>query len=215
MPCRLFWHISYWTQKFQCHLNQNRIIFIQENAFESVICKMATSLCRPQCVIWIDIDLIFSPVYVSHEINSQKRRGSHVDYFIVLAALEVVNKTTQENWVISKQCPIYAHTWLILTSTWFLKNKHFISFATIHEIVIFWSSSKIRFMLQTYIHTYIYIYILAVSWWHHGATKIWVNIVSGNGPLPDGTKVTWNIVDSSLVMFYGIIYWAIHDEFPS
>ena len=27
-----------------------------------------------------------------------------------------------------------------------------------------------------------------VAWWHHRATEIWVNIGSGNGLLPDGTK---------------------------
>ena len=29
---------------------------------------------------------------------------------------------------------------------------------------------------------------LIVAWWHHMATEIWVNIVSGNGLLPGGTK---------------------------
>ena len=36
--------------KFQWNFNQNFNIFIQENAFESVVCEMAAMLSRPQCV---------------------------------------------------------------------------------------------------------------------------------------------------------------------
>ena len=36
--------------KLQWNFNQNSNIFIQENAFESVVCEMAAMLSRPQCV---------------------------------------------------------------------------------------------------------------------------------------------------------------------
>ena len=35
---------------FQSNINQNLYIFIQENAFENVVWKMAVILSRPQCV---------------------------------------------------------------------------------------------------------------------------------------------------------------------
>ena len=46
------WNIVKWTlrNKLQWNFNQNFSIFIQENAFESVICEMAAILSRPQCV---------------------------------------------------------------------------------------------------------------------------------------------------------------------
>ena len=36
--------------KFQWNFNRNSNIFIQENAFENVVCEMASILSRPQCV---------------------------------------------------------------------------------------------------------------------------------------------------------------------
>ena len=44
--------LIYWTirNKIQWHFNRNWYIFIQENAFENVLWKMATILSRPQCV---------------------------------------------------------------------------------------------------------------------------------------------------------------------
>ena len=36
--------------KFQWNLKQNWCIFIQENAFETVVCEMASILSQPQCV---------------------------------------------------------------------------------------------------------------------------------------------------------------------
>ena len=59
MACRLAGHyltqcrnIANWNpgNKLQWNLNQNLHIFIQENAYENVIWKMAATLSRPQCV---------------------------------------------------------------------------------------------------------------------------------------------------------------------
>ena len=36
--------------KFQWNFDRNSNIFIQENAFESVVCEMTAILSRPQCV---------------------------------------------------------------------------------------------------------------------------------------------------------------------
>ena len=47
--------------------------------------------------------------------------------------------------------------------------------------------------------------------WRHMATKIWVNIGSGNGLLPDGT---WTNVDSSSVKSIDIHMGAISQEIP-
>ena len=46
------WYIVNWTlvSKRQWKINDNSNIFIQENAFENVICEMAAILSRPQCV---------------------------------------------------------------------------------------------------------------------------------------------------------------------
>ena len=46
------WNIVNWTlrNKLQWNFNRNSYIFIQENAFEKVVCKIAAILCRSQCV---------------------------------------------------------------------------------------------------------------------------------------------------------------------
>ena len=46
------WIIVNWTfrNKLQWNLNRNSYIFIQENAFEGVVCETADILSRPQCV---------------------------------------------------------------------------------------------------------------------------------------------------------------------
>ena len=52
---------------FQWNLNQNSHIFIQENAFENVVSKMAAIFSRPQCVTneSADIDyMIFTDSYI-------------------------------------------------------------------------------------------------------------------------------------------------------
>ena len=45
------WNIVNWTLRNKLHwnFNGNSNIFIQENAFENVICEMAPILSRPQC----------------------------------------------------------------------------------------------------------------------------------------------------------------------
>ena len=47
-----WWNIVNWnlTNKPQWNLNRNSYIFIQENAFENVICEMTAILSQPQCV---------------------------------------------------------------------------------------------------------------------------------------------------------------------
>ena len=39
---------------FQCNLKRNTCIFLQENAFENVVCKMAVISYRPRCVTTTD-----------------------------------------------------------------------------------------------------------------------------------------------------------------
>ena len=38
------------SNKLQCNLKRSSCVFIQENAFENVVCEMASILSRPQCV---------------------------------------------------------------------------------------------------------------------------------------------------------------------
>ena len=54
------WNIVNWTlrNKLQCNDNQNSWIFIQENAFENVVWKMAAIFPWPQC---IDIIVVNDP----------------------------------------------------------------------------------------------------------------------------------------------------------
>ena len=46
------WYIVNWTFRIflQWNFNQNSDIFIQENAFVSIVCEMSANLSRPQCV---------------------------------------------------------------------------------------------------------------------------------------------------------------------
>ena len=48
-------HIGNWSlgNKFQGNLNQNTTIFIQENQYENVICKMMAILSMPPCSYFI------------------------------------------------------------------------------------------------------------------------------------------------------------------
>ena len=54
------WSIINWTHrnKLQWNLNRKLYIFIHENAFQNVVCKMAVILSRPQCAK-------YSPCYVA------------------------------------------------------------------------------------------------------------------------------------------------------
>ena len=47
-----YWLIVSWTLrgKHQWILDQNKMIFIQENAFRNIVCKISAVLFRPQCV---------------------------------------------------------------------------------------------------------------------------------------------------------------------
>ena len=52
-PCRRqWWYIVNWNlkNKLKGNYNRNSNIFIQENAFENLVCEMAAILSRPQCV---------------------------------------------------------------------------------------------------------------------------------------------------------------------
>ena len=68
LPCRhpshylnQSWNIIDWSLRniLQWNLNQNSYIFIQENAFENVVCKMASILSRPQ---WVKMSYHNSPI---------------------------------------------------------------------------------------------------------------------------------------------------------
>ena len=49
------WNIDNWTlrNKLQWNFNRNSNILIEENAIESVFCKVSAILCRPQCVRYV------------------------------------------------------------------------------------------------------------------------------------------------------------------
>ena len=58
--------LAIWTMrnKLQWNFNNNSHIFIQENAFENVICEMASIFSRPQCVKFVMMIWLFSPIIV-------------------------------------------------------------------------------------------------------------------------------------------------------
>ena len=67
--------------KFQWNLKQNPYIFIQENAFNNVVCEMATILSRPQCVKCMDGSsrskvMIFLAIYVWNDGYSKDKDQS-------------------------------------------------------------------------------------------------------------------------------------------
>ena len=53
-PMRDYRQLDPWEQKFSEIFIQNSYIFIQEKAFEQVVCKMAAILSRPQCVKYVE-----------------------------------------------------------------------------------------------------------------------------------------------------------------
>ena len=71
------WNIVNWTigNKPQWNLKRNSYIFIEENAFENVVWKMASILSRPQCAktvgrryiaVWAVYEILSIYVYVTH-----------------------------------------------------------------------------------------------------------------------------------------------------
>ena len=73
------WNIVNWTlrNKIQWKLNRNSYIFIQENTFEKVVCKMMAILSQPHCVQDSLLSVRLHPVIgiptysISHEIWAQ------------------------------------------------------------------------------------------------------------------------------------------------
>ena len=45
-----WWNIVNWNLRNKLHWNLNSYIFIQENAFQNIVCEMAAILSLPQCV---------------------------------------------------------------------------------------------------------------------------------------------------------------------
>ena len=77
------WNIVNWTlgYKLQWNFNRNSNIFIQENAFESVVCEMVAILSRPQCVkCWTDISLDVKGSTVKHHVSRVSTTQSAVDH---------------------------------------------------------------------------------------------------------------------------------------
>ena len=55
--------------KFQWNVDQFLYIFIQENAFENVVCEIAAILSRPQCVNTSKV-IVVDDSYISISLNS-------------------------------------------------------------------------------------------------------------------------------------------------
>ena len=72
------WNIVKWTlrNKLKWNLNQNSNIFIEENAFESVVCEMSAILSRPQCVkfvyLWV---VLLQYAWLSHNATQQAQQS--------------------------------------------------------------------------------------------------------------------------------------------
>ena len=78
---RQCWNIVNWTprNKFQWNFNWYSYIFIQENAFENVVWKMATILSRPQCV---------NPDHIQHH----QTHLSHVLFQVTNASGHIISE---------------------------------------------------------------------------------------------------------------------------
>ena len=70
------WNIANWTlgNKLQWNRNRNLYIYIQENALENVVWKMAAILSRPQ---WIKSE--FSPKYLQHTPHSSRETVEYLE----------------------------------------------------------------------------------------------------------------------------------------
>ena len=103
------WLIVNWTlsNKFKWHLNQNRKIFIQENASENAVCKMSPILSQPQCVtpgmVWNRCETIIW-IYV-HPMNqgsfcvSTQPMRDHVTYNVTSSVIGWVHAQNDLWWI--------------------------------------------------------------------------------------------------------------------
>ena len=93
------WDIVNWTlrDKLKWNLNRNSHIFIQENAFENVVWKMAAILSRPQCVNLWAADTIPS-IY-------QWKKPWHCDPWVDVAMLSIEKKQAQSGWPFGLMLP--------------------------------------------------------------------------------------------------------------
>ena len=103
------WNIVNWTlrNKLQWNLNRNSIIFIQENAFENVVWKMAAILTRPQCVKRTNNGLTWSILWQCNEPRHQQTwHESHLPQYFVshkekVKYIQISNENQQNDNVIS------------------------------------------------------------------------------------------------------------------
>ena len=118
------WNIVNWTlrNKLQCNFNPNYNIFIQENAFESVVYEMAAILPQPQCVILSIGELLFvSQIFLFLYISIASRQWSwkYVAFKIFLygsnhlqrlstLVFDITNRVFPVNYIIKAQSNAFA-----------------------------------------------------------------------------------------------------------
>ena len=127
-----YWNIVNWTlgNKLQWNLNRDLYIFIQENAFENVVRKLAAILSRPQCVK-------YKPTTASYS------RRCHTD--------EVSNKFTQAVYQNDTQRPFSVGMTFPVTDITEIANKSWMWFWILYIYTIDKnkkSGSKYRLHLQ-------------------------------------------------------------------
>ena len=87
------WNIGNWTLRNKLHwiFNRNSNIFIQENAFENVVCEMAFILSRPLCVKKTKLfGLLVHSCWASHSylLSNRYRVGiGHVTWWLWMGPL--------------------------------------------------------------------------------------------------------------------------------
>ena len=88
------WIIVNWNlkNKLQWNIKQNLCIFIQENAFENVVCKMAATLLWPQCVNSVEVSKSYLPKDVW--------KALHCPYFKIVFGLKafITHIHVRKNW---------------------------------------------------------------------------------------------------------------------
>ena len=78
--------------KFQWNFKHNSYIFIQENAFENVVCEMAAIFSRPQCV---SINGMHMPEWCSPTVTC--RNDTSQSKYILTAALQWLRRNMDHN----------------------------------------------------------------------------------------------------------------------
>ena len=121
------WNIFDWTlrNKIQWNPSQNSFIFIPENEFENVVCKMAAILSRPQCVDKHPSANESNTVPISRLILGLRPANERQRYFVTTSLIGWV-QTKNQSWIY-KYIPRNRHM------VCFVMFRHWSMYPSIHS----------------------------------------------------------------------------------